>query len=92
MSALAFLFWPAYLLAALWIFRFCAQESRPPSQRWEYYMLGLALMMLAMGRMLYAFDPSALSTFSWIFDCAHVAMLSFVALKILNARRKGNLS
>lgn len=88
MSGLAHLIWPAYLVASIIVFSFSVQNECSPWARMESYMLGLSLMCLGVGRMQFAFDPLGLPGYQWIFDIAHCAMLSFVAIKIRNLAKE----
>lgn len=91
MSILAYFIWPAYLVAALVVFVFSAQPERVPSKRAEAYALGLALMCMGAGRLLLTFDPNGLEGMQWMFELAHCAMLTFVALKISNYSKERKL-
>lgn len=84
MSVISFLIWPAYLAAAFMIFIFSAQAERCAPRRAEAYALGLALMCLGVGRMMFAFDPVGRPDYQWIFEVANCVLLVFVALKIRN--------
>jgi hypothetical protein len=72
-----------YLVLAFFIFDYGIFEKAPPLRRAGSYFLGLAVLLLAVGRGFYWMKGGVMpSGMGWILDTGHLSL--FVAIALLN--------